>query len=175
MPMTPPVAAIARRCSSLRLRWWSRSARAHECDATTVRVRELEHVVDRRGGQVRDVEQDAEALELRDRAHAGRGQAAARFLVRRAFREQRARPVRERDHPHAEPVEHREQLDVRCRSPASPRARRVARCLPSATAASISAPVRQSATSGVCAASRSSASSWSSVERSDASATSGAT
>ena len=35
MPITPPVAAIPRRCSSLRLRWWSRSARAHECVATT--------------------------------------------------------------------------------------------------------------------------------------------
>ena len=44
--------------------------------------RELEHVVDRRRGEMRDVEQDAEPLELSDRAHAAGRQAAARLLVR---------------------------------------------------------------------------------------------
>ena len=112
MPITPPVAAMPRRCSSLRLRWWSRSARAHEWVATTVPCRQLEHVVDRRRREVRHVEQDPEPLELGDRAHAARGQAASGRLVRRALGEQRARPVRERHHPHAEAVDDREQLDV---------------------------------------------------------------
>ena len=137
--------------------------------------REVEHVVDGRGREMGDVEEDAEPLQLRDRAHARGRQAAAGLLVRGALGEQRPRPVRERDHAHAESVEDREQLDVGAdarrpferdeqRDPAVARAprrsrRRCGRARPP----------------GVCAASRSSASSWSSVERSDASATSGAT
>ena len=112
IPITPPVAAIAAQVLVAEVAVVIAQRPGARVRRDDDAVRELEHVVDRRRREVRDVEEDPEPLELCDRAHARRGKAAARLLVRGAFREQRARPVRERDHAHAEPVEDREQLDV---------------------------------------------------------------
>ena len=52
--------------------------------------REVEDVVDRRGGKMRDVEDDPEPLKLRHRTHACGRQPATRLLVGGAFGEQGA-------------------------------------------------------------------------------------
>ena len=52
--------------------------------------RQIENVVDRRRREVRHVEQNPEPLELRERAHAARGQPAPGRFVRRALGEHRA-------------------------------------------------------------------------------------
>ena len=89
---TPPVAAMARIWSSVRLRWWSRSARAEEWVAITGRVASSSTWATPGGAQVRDVEDHAEALHLPQRLHARPRSAGCRWRPRRCRRPARVRP-----------------------------------------------------------------------------------
>ena len=112
MPTTPPVAAIARRRSSVRLRWWWRSANADECDAITGRVassiRWSVHVAPRCDTS----SMIPSALADRNRLDAGLGEPAAGSILGGSVGEHGAAEMRERGDTDSEPVQRREEGDV---------------------------------------------------------------
>ena len=86
------------------LRGWPASARAEECDARSGARADLERVPESLVGDVRNVDHDAEAIQLADDVLAEVGEAVVRRLVARRIAPGRVHAVREGEVAHAEAV-----------------------------------------------------------------------